>query len=102
MRAPRIALLAVTSPLLTGAGFYAWLQCSPKSWADPACGFQRWELIASMPLIAAGALLPAAYAVRRGAAPRTIAATFVATVILTLGACFVAFLLWFGRHLCGE
>ena len=102
MRAVRIALFTMASPLLTGVAFYAWLQLSPKSWIDPACGLQAWALIASTPLMGAGALAPGFYAHGRRAGSLTIAATTAAAILLTLAACLVAFLLWFGQHMCGE
>jgi hypothetical protein len=100
--AARITLFSLASPLLTGVAFYAWLQWSPKSWIDPACGLQTWALIASTPVIGAGAVTPGFYAHGRQAGSLTIVATTVVTTVLTLGACLIAFLLWFGQHMCGE
>lgn len=89
---------------LSGVAYYVWLEAAPKSWADPHCGLsvaQVW-----FPAIACF-VLPVTLdaALGEGARRQWPAAAVRAAglgVLVVAAALFIAFLLWFGAHQCGE
>jgi uncharacterized membrane protein YdcZ (DUF606 family) len=94
--------LASILPFFSGVVFYAWLELSPKSWIDPQCGLEPSTWLVFIPCLLGPPLISAitARSQNRGLPATTALVIFV--LLLTAGACVVAFLCWFGKHMCGE
>jgi hypothetical protein len=95
------ALIAVL-PLVSGSAFFWWLEWSPKTWIDPACGISRSLLPTFVPFFAIPPLITGVRARRSGQGWGTTTTLFVGTLLLTGFCCVLAFLVWFGKHKCGE
>ena len=90
------------SPLALGFVFFWWLEWSPKSWADRACGPSEYALIAFLPFFALPALAAGIWSRRSGKSAAATAGLVIGAVLLTSFACVLGFLVWFGKHKCGE
>jgi hypothetical protein len=100
LRSWRIAGVAL--PVVSGVGFYWWLELSPKSAIDPKCGLSGWILLTVIPFLA----IPGGTAWMRtrtlGKSREAATAATVASVAVTIGVGILAFLVWFGANQCGE
>ncbi len=89
-------------PLLSGFAFYWWLELSPKSWADPACGLPGWLPFTVLPFVAVPAISAWTQTRALGKSREAAVAAIVLVSAVTIGAAIVAFLCWFGVNRCGE
>lgn len=98
----RWSIAAITLPVVSGIGFYYWLEWSPKSGLDSKCGLSDWILLSVIPFLA----IPGGTAWMRtrtlGKSREAAAAATVAAVAVTIGIGILAFLAWFGANQCGE
>jgi hypothetical protein len=94
--------LTVALPPLSGFAFFWWLEWSPKTWADPECGIPRSLLVTFVPFFAIPPLLAGIQARRSGKGWAASVGFFAGGLLLTAFCCVLAFLVWFGKHKCGE
>jgi hypothetical protein len=95
------AMLALP-PALAGFVFYLWLEWSPKSWLDPTCGVTDYALLAFLPVFAAPTITSAVWSHRTGKDAAVTVWLALGTLVVTAAACVLGFLVWFGKHKCGE
>lgn len=95
-------IIVLTLPLLSGFSFYWWLRWSPKTWIDPACGLPDWLLLTFIPFVATPGLVGWIRTRTAGRSREAAAAVVVGATAVTIAACILAFLIWFGLNKCGE
>jgi predicted permease len=96
------SLIAIGAPILSGFALHIWLEVSPKTWTDPQCGLPDGVVLSSLLFLVVPPLLALLRLRQAGKGWSTAIPAAAAVLLLTMGACLVAFWLWFVKHNCGE
>jgi hypothetical protein len=98
----RLGAVALVSPALIATAFAFWLDLGPRAPLDPVCGISDATGLGSLVLF----LLPGAVVAAWGRWSQkplgTIAVLVAGTLFVTAVGFFFAWLVWFGKHHCGE
>jgi hypothetical protein len=95
-------IVAAAVPLLAGPVFYWWLQVSPRTWIDQACGLPGWLPLTFIPFLAIPGVTAWIRTRTIGRSREAAAAAVVIAATVTVAGCILAFLMWFGVNQCGE
>jgi hypothetical protein len=97
-----IGALVLASPALAAVAFASWLDLGPRAPLDVACGVSDLTGIGSLVLFALPSVVVAVWARRSGWRLGPTVVLVATTLLFTAVSFFFAFLIWFGKHMCGE